>query len=488
MPGAAEVPAAGGTPDVNPTPVPMDDAGVGGAPGASSPDEPLGMLAVEQLTIEPNPQMSLGCYVSWTTSEPAHSEVQFGVGGYELRIVDSELVTEHRVHVVGMHAETSYAIRAVSTNETATGSADGDFSTGALPENMPAQATLVAEQFDAMQPGWTLTNVQVGADGAVSNSNLPGMAVIVDELGQIVWYFVQGPGADSAGTLTALMLANGNVLLGNTSGEPAREVDLMGNVLWEGPTGGSGTLSHHTSKLSNGNYIVVRESSQTARVEELSPDNDVVWSWDLYEHIEPPGTNDWCHLNAVTFDEAEEYVYLNCRYQGLFKAERSSGDLLWHMGAAMHDSESGDITYLPDNSVRYNDAHDPEVHADGTILFYDNQGWERYQAGEANGNFHSRVIEYQVDEDALTATVAWEFPGEFDTDAWYVDDWQTQIWGDADRLDNGNVLVTAGVRGVGTNTRIFEVTRDGQVVWGMEWPDNHGSYRAERIAALADPI
>jgi hypothetical protein len=98
------------------------------------------------------------------------------------------------------------------------------------------------------------------------------------------------------------------------------------------------------------------------------------------------------------------------------------------------------------------------------------------------------VVEYQLDESSLTATLSWSFPGEFDTDAWYREDWATEIWGDADRLDNGNVLVTAGDRGLGTFSRIFEVTREGVVVWGFEWPENHGSYRADRIPALAEKM
>lgn len=443
---------------------------------------PLGSLDVTNLTIEANPRMTLGAYVSWTSSEPANSEVRFGQGGHEFRVVVDDMTTEHRVHVVGMHAETDYDIKAVSTSATATGSAEGAFTTGSLPSIIPAQGTLVAEEFERMQPGWTLSNIQVGANPQ------PSIAILVDELGLPVWYFIQGTQPDQQGTLTVDPLPNGSILVGNAGNEPAREVDLEGNILWEGPTGGDARLSHHTEKLSNGNYIVARESASSARIEELTPDNEVVWSWDLYDHIDSPGTNDYCHLNAATFDAAEEFMYFNCRYLGLYKSDRSTGELLWHMGAAMVDSNSGDITYLPDNSVRFNDSHDPEVHADGTILFYDNQGWEGHSSGEMNGNYHSRVVEYQVDQDNLTATLTWEFPGDFATDAWYTDNWQTQIWGDADRLENGNVLITAGIRGAGTSTRIFEVTRDGAVVWGLEWPENHGSYRSERIPALAEKL
>jgi len=455
-------------------------AGAGGASGAGG-GGPLGALTVSNLMIEPNPRMSLSCYVSWTTSEAANSAVEFGVDGYQFRVVDDALATEHRVHVVGMHAETAYDIKAVSTSPTATGSAEGDFTTGKLPSNAPARGTLVANEPEKMQPGWTLMNYQVGGSSSFSTS--PCIVLIVDEEGIPVWYFVHGDSADQFGMTSTDWLPNGNILIGNASAEPPREVDLEANIVWEGPTGGSPAASHHTGKLSTGNYLMVRESNTSARVEEINPQNQVVWTWDLYDHIQPKTTAaDWCHLNAVSVNEERDILYFNCRFQGLFAVNRASKELLWQMGAAIDDSMTGDITYLPSNAARFNDSHDPDVHTDGTVLFYDNQGWSSHMGGEGNGTFHTRVVEYTLDEANKQATLSWEFPGSFTVDAWYTDEWMTPIWGEADRLPNGNVLVTAGVRGAGTNTRIFEVTRAGEVVWGIEWPENNGSYRADRLS------
>lgn len=461
--------------------------GAGGATSASTTGTPLGALTVSNLSIEPNPRMTLSAYVSWTTSEAANSEVQFGIDGHQFRIVDPNEVTEHRVHVVGMRAEAAYAIKAVSTSQTATGSAEGSFVTGEVPAGLPAAGTLVADQREKMQPGWTLTNYHVGGSSNFSTS--PAIIALLDEEGAVVWYFVHGDTADQFGMTSTEWLPNGHVLIGNASAEPAREVDLEGNVIWEGPTGGDPPLSHHTSKLSSGNYLVLRESNSSARVEEIAPDHSVVWSWDLYDYVQPTSSAaDWCHLNAATTDVAERFLYFNCRFQGLFKIDRSTKELIWQMGAAIDNSSSGDIAYLPDNSVRFNDAHDPDVYEDGTVLFYDNQGWANHMGGEGNGTFHSKVVEYALDETTLEATLTWEFPGSFQVDPWYTEEWQTPIWGDADRLENGNVLVTAGVRGAGTHTRIFEVTREGEVVWGIEWPENNGSYRADRIPAPVERI
>jgi len=472
-------------------------AGVGGAPpgagGASSggTTATLGQLAVSGLEIELNPLMPLGAYVRWTTDQPANSEVQFGIGSATHRIVQDEQTTTHEVYVVGMRAETLYGITAISTNASATGSAAGEVTTGSLPSNLPAQADVITAATASYQSGYTLTNFW-------DSGQAPTLAVILDAEGYPVWYFENGPETDQFGATSTQWSQEGTVVVGNAGSAPAREVDLEGNVLWEGPTGGSAPLSHETVKLPGGTYFVVRESSSTARVEEVDVDNNVLWTFDLYADtsITNNGANDWCHVNTAYTDPTEAFLYFNCRYQGFFKIDRGTKGILWHLGAAMDDDQSGDVAYLPDNSVRYNDAHDPEVHDDGTVLIYDNQGWANRSEGQQNGSFHSQVVEYQLDEGSKQATLTWQFPGSFSTDPWYTEGWMTPIWGDADRLENGNVLVTAGVTGTGgggmtppgTKTRLFEVTREGQIAWAIEWPETKGSYRAERIALPAVPL
>jgi hypothetical protein len=457
-------------------------AGNGGGAGTA----PLGALTLTGLKIEANPNMTISCFVSWTTAEPASSEVDFGETSYTSRIVDRTLATDHRVLVIGMHAKQAYKLKAVSATATASGSLEGTFTTGMLPASLPTP-TLTASDSANTQPGWTLTNIMPA-------TSAPALAVMYDEKGLPVWYFVHGTHADSRGDVDTKLVGS-SVLVGPTSGEPAREVDLSGKVLWEGPAQSTQELAtHFFGKTSTGNYLLNIELDKAVqngstkidnqRLEELTSSKSSAWSWTFFDHVMPAGNREeLCHGNLIIDDEAAGVVYYNCRFLGLFKLERSSGNILWRLGGS-YDTTSlgpGDFTFDPPAS-QFSDSHEPEFHADGTLILYDNGGYS--QSGGFGGNspnYHSRVVEYQLDEAQKTATRTWEFPGSFDVDAWYKTSWYSPYWGDADRLANGNVLVTAPTKSSSASTRIFEVTRAGKVVWELTFPANVGSFKADRL-------
>ena len=72
----------------------------------------------------------------------------------------------------------------------------------------------------------------------------------------------------------------------------------------------------------------------------------------------------------------------------------------------------------------------------------------------------------------------------------FAEELETRLAGAADRLENGNVLVAAGVNGPGSTSHVFEVAKDdGEVVWDFTLPEDNSMYRAERITPpLVQPI
>jgi hypothetical protein len=382
-----------------------------------------------------------------------------------------------------MVEQSEYVIRALSSNSAGSVDEETTFTTGALPSEVP-DAMLSVDQ-GSTESGWTLTNIMVGT-GSGFGSSSPAVIVMYDEAGRAVWYHINGNSADGRGDISAEMTQDGNVLIGPAPGESPRTVDLGGNVVWEGPQqgGAMGAMTHHAGQIANGNIVVLRDlgagNITGTQAEEYDMDGNRVWSWSLLDHTAPPpgSSGDWCHGNSTTSDLENDIVYVNCRFLGLYKAVRSTGDVLWHMGGTLTSDVPGDVTYTVPGS-QFSDAHDPEIHEDGTIMLYDNGGYAGLGGGTDN---HSRVLEFMVDDDAKEATLVWEFPGDFPVDDWYKSGWYSAFWGDADVLPNDNVLINAATKEQNRQVRIFEVTRAGEIVWEIILPTNQGTYRAERLS------
>jgi hypothetical protein len=474
--------------------------GGGGSGGQGGTSTVAGSLSVTGLKVEANPKNVLSAFVSWTTDKAADSVVQFGQGKYEWEISDSAQVTSHKVLIIGMYAGKSYQIKAMSAAGDATGSATSTFTTGALPVQIPV-ATIGANDATKVQPGWTLMNIIKASSPSAPISNDPAMAVMYDATGQPVWYYMDGTSKDYGGA-TATYLTDKGVLIGpifagnGSSGESPREVDFAGNTIWEckdPKCGGTDQLTHETIKLSNGNHVVLRwkgsgtgiTTDTDASFEEIDGTGKVVWSVVFGELVPKPSgaSGDWCHGNSITVDIAKDTVYINCRFMGLIKTSyKNPKQLLWYLPASYGKATSTTMAFSPTTS-QYSDTHDPEIHDDGTILIFDNGGYSASMMPGGTTTYHSRAIEYKIDEAKQTASPVWEFPGTFTVDSWYKDKWYNSYFGDADRLANGNVLVAAG--SVSSNTgdaRVFEVTKaDGKVVWEFKLPSSFGVYRADRI-------
>jgi hypothetical protein len=475
-----------------------DIGGAGGGAGAQTGATDAGAreVTLTGLKIDANPKNVLSCFVSWKTDQAASSVVQFGVSKYEWEIVDANLVTDHKVVVIGMHAAQSYMIKALSSTGGSPGSAEGKFTTGALPSTVPV-AKISAVDATKMQAGWTLMNIQKGDGTASAQSKDPAGAVMYDAEGQPVWYYIDGNTVDRGGAIPVELTDKG-VLIGSvldasaTSKQPPREVDFAGNTLWECTTptcGGTGNITHHASKLPNGHYIIQRDVTTNNLIapvyEEWTADNKLVWSLDYRKLVPPPSTasGDWCHGNSITVNIEKNEVYANCRFVGLIKTTYQNPSLVWHLPAAFNGKGLGNLTFSPTTS-QFSDTHDPEIHDDGTVLFFDNGGYDGVVGEDSNPKgYRSRAVEYKIDETAKTATLVWEFPGTFNVDAWYKTSFYLPFWGDADRLANGNVLIAAGVRYTAIQSRVFEVTKqDGKVVWEFQLPLGFGVYRAERLS------
>ena len=436
--------------------------------GDDPPTEGVLDPEIRRVSVEVLPTQALR--VTWRTDAPSDSWVRFGdLGAFTHEIGRSEAVTSHEVVVVGVHAGRTAM---VAPRSGRTFGERVEVRVPMLPPHVP-EGLVVTHDAARADGGWTLTNI--------SDRTLqwPRSAVIYDADGLPVWHATPQPGeVDLRGDVDVQLTPEGTVLIGG-SGPPNDpfEVDLAGEVVWRG-TQRPFMQHHHLQRLDDGSTILLRLDEDEAQpevimdqVEWREPDGSLRWSWSAYDHLEaPPGSpRDFTHLNAVVVHGGD--VYVNSRtFSELWKLDRDTGAIVWRLG------ERGDFALGPGAATL--NQHAPEPQPNGDWLVYDN----RQQ--------HTRVVRLAVHEEARTAEVAWAFPGEAEVDAWYREDWYSGIWGDADQLANGNVLVAYGNRVAGRESRIFEVAPDGTVVWAMRLPSPEegglvGIYRAQRIAPMA---
>ncbi len=169
---------------------------------------------------------------------------------------------------------------------------------------------------------------------------------------------------------------------------------------------------------------------------EMTTSGDVVWEWRSWEHLDPrthPITPqdhraEWTHGNTVA-ETGEGHLVVSFRnISTVVMIARPTGQIIWRLG-----------------SPPLAQQHDPRPLPAGTILIFDNGTHRRDHPAS-----FSRVIEV----DPRTSAIVWEY-----IDQSLFEFFSPYISG-AQRLTNGNTLICEGCHG-----RIFEVTRDREVVW-----------------------
>ncbi|MBN1830620.1 MAG: aryl-sulfate sulfotransferase [Deltaproteobacteria bacterium] len=353
---------------------------------------------------------------------------------------------------------------------------------------------------------------------------------IIDMLGNVVHVWEHK--GDSPG-LHYILLENGNIL-GNTRermgpkpkpGEPMpkskqnpnpnkglnfgggvkglREIDWDGNVVWEwipGPEQGS--LHHDFVRLQNGNTMTNawehiskeeaitggRNSKQTTDrgiatdvIYEIDPKGNVVWKWDAWEHrgmnsknhldinyitnVLPQyrfGNPDWIHLNAIDYNPETDQILVDSREFGeLYIIDHKTGEIVYRWGNPSTYGAGDPPTFTTTGDQILFGPHNAQwikegLPGAGNILIYNN-GWARPPVN------YSSVIEM----DPKTGEIVWEYKSKSENSFY-----SHHISG-AQRLPNGNTFICSGNHG-----HLFEVTKEGEVVWEYINPVTSGGIKS----------
>ncbi len=309
-----------------------------------------------------------------------------------------------------------------------------------------------------------------------------GMLIAIDNLGCMRW--MRKLDRRVAGVEK---LANGNLFVHDTD-SCSREIDVAGNTVraWYAAQRPQGALDggiavdvrslhHQPHQMPNGNFLALSGHARRMKdwpasvhdpdefradrdvvgdmVVEFSPEGDVVWSWDSFDHLDPyrigydaldafwhvrgfPNAADWTHGNGVTYDARDDSVLVSLRLQDcILKIDRASGEIVWILGD--HGNWSPGLQEKLLTPVGQNfrwpwHMHNPRITSEGTIMLFDN-GIYGARPGQERIPFHksfSRGVEYRVDEKAMTVEQVW-------ASALTDEDIRERTWamGDAHRLE-----------------------------------------------------
>lgn len=422
---------------------------------------------LSDLTVIPNPANVLSAFVEWRTDVPATSDVRvscaLGEETFELDASNEAANTTHRVFVMGAITGAECEVEVASGNAAGVAEDAASWTVGDLPDALAGLADtleVVERDVEAIEPGWTLLNLNNRFTGQ------PLWAVMVDDQGRFRWYYrnaENGEGSDNEIKVVDLPTRQG-VLIGGTRGTVyAKLVAWDGSVAWQ-----RNTRMHHDIRVIDGGarlaYLVdggpcdLEHNSggiDIATWEDATPE----WSWRLCDVYTPPSVfPDWAHIN--TLEPTPEGWLISARDQyTLFHIDGETGEILWSVG------ERGTIETSTEDGTAFWRQHAPELQPGGTIVLFDN--------GHGTHRPSSRLLELAVDPEEGTVEVVWEWSPDPVVFA--------PIWGDADRLANGNTLGTFGLRSDTEPSHLYEVTAEGEVAWHLRLPPGWGSYRADRV-------
>lgn len=260
-------------------------------------------------------------------------------------------------------------------------------------------------------------------------------------------------------------------------------IDSKGNLLHEFRImNASSTDVHGITRLKNGNFIIpsyklynTDESFiESYLIEEQTPTGEVVMVWDSMNHVGlhesnytelrtewiEAGVNDYFHGNSVA-ETIDGHLLISGRHtNSIIKIHRTTGDIIWRLGGHLSD-----FKFLNDPLNGFSHQHSVHELPNGNILLYD------------NGNLHdipqTRVVEYELNTQTMTAKLVWS----------YSSDRFTYATGATQRLPNGNTLIGWGLEEnmSSSSPRITEVTPTGEVVLNIYYPDNVGFYNVFKL-------
>lgn len=305
----------------------------------------------------------------------------------------------------------------------------------------------------------------VSIQGANAFNKSFGMLVIVNQKGEVLWYYKTNSRISDFD-----MLPNGNVSY-MTQDSKVVEIDFAGNIIhqWyaarrpDGPDKNASpvdalTIHHDVSYLPNGNRLVlsteIREFDNYFTSErdenaprkkqkvmgdvalEYTPEGEIVHRWNAFDYLPlsrigydtfnkywvrrgfPDVPVDWSHANAIVPVPNEEAYLVNFRQQSaMIKINKVSSEIEWIFAEPTGWGEALKDKLLEISADGRNwHQHSPSFTSNGNLLFFNNNNYQARPFTKPKKMIESpsHVVEYKIDEKEKTVKKVWtsEIPGE----------------------------------------------------------------------------
>lgn len=166
----------------------------------------------------------------------------------------------------------------------------------------------------------------------------------------------------------------------------------------------------------------------------------------------PAGPSDPLYL-----PEDDTYAISVRNHDTIFEIDRATGDVLRAVGGVHNDYELD-----PADGEWFDKEHQFQFVSDDELLVF---------ANGVDVVTGSRVLGYRLDDETMTAENHWEYRAEFPLFCY--------TYGDVNRLESGNTLVTWSTAG-----QMEEVTDAGEIVWQLKAALGGGFGYTTRVDSL----
>ena len=154
----------------------------------------------------------------------------------------------------------------------------------------------------------------------------------------------------------------------------------------------------------------------------------IVWEWRAVDHLDPvrigyetlsnywvrrglPDAVDWSHANNLLCDASDDSVVGNFRYQATnVKIDRETNQIRWVFGEPTRRGDLSDKLLKAEGDLQSpNHQYSPQPTPECILMIFENGNYRGCPFGKPRPvvETHSRRVEYEIHETAMTARQLW---------------------------------------------------------------------------------